>query len=58
MIKTLYTQVQHFSLAAHFYWGVWALVQADVSDIDFDYIGYARLRFDEFNNRIKVIDEI
>ena len=35
------TEVTKFKLAAHFYWGLWALIQASLSDIDFDYMGYA-----------------
>ena len=35
------TEVTKFKLAAHFYWGLWALIQANLSDIDFDYMGYA-----------------
>ena len=30
------------------YWGIWALIQAQFSDIDFDYMGYAKVRFDEY----------
>lgn len=32
--------------ASHFFWGIWALVQAKYSDIDFDYLAYAAIRFD------------
>ncbi len=38
-----------FSLVAHQYWGVWALIQARYSPIDFDYFGYSRLRWDEYH---------
>ncbi|KAI8380906.1 kinase-like domain-containing protein [Radiomyces spectabilis] len=50
-LETLYHEVNGFSLASHFYWGLWALVQAMVSDIDFDYMNYAVLRFDEYEKR-------
>ncbi|OZJ02376.1 hypothetical protein BZG36_04442 [Bifiguratus adelaidae] len=50
-IESLYHEVNEFALASHFYWGLWALVQADHSDIDFDYIDYARLRFEEYRKR-------
>ena len=40
-----------FSLVAHQYWGVWALIQARYSPIDFDYFGYSRLRWDEYHKR-------
>ncbi|KAJ1917460.1 hypothetical protein H4219_003203 [Mycoemilia scoparia] len=47
-LESLYIEVSKFSLASHFYWGLWALVQASISDIDFDYMTYARMRFDEY----------
>lgn len=47
-LETMYHEVSVFQLASHFYWGVWALVQASISDIDFDYMDYARLRFDQY----------
>ncbi|KAF9107293.1 hypothetical protein BGX27_008800 [Mortierella sp. AM989] len=50
-VEQLYREVNKFALASHFYWGVWALVQAQLSDIDFDYMSYAVLRFAEYNKR-------
>ncbi|KAJ2260893.1 hypothetical protein GGI01_002679 [Coemansia sp. RSA 376] len=47
-LEAVYHEVNLFQLASHFYWGVWALVQASISDIDFDYMAYARLRFDQY----------
>lgn len=38
-VRTLYVQVNKFALAAHFMWAVWALVQAEHSLIDFDFLG-------------------
>uniref|UniRef100_A0A8B9LIL5 ethanolamine kinase n=1 Tax=Astyanax mexicanus TaxID=7994 RepID=A0A8B9LIL5_ASTMX len=38
-IETLYVQVNKFSLASHFFWGFWALIQAKYSTIDFDFLG-------------------
>ncbi|KNE69998.1 hypothetical protein AMAG_14836 [Allomyces macrogynus ATCC 38327] len=40
--------VAAYTLAAHLYWTLWALVQASVSDIEFDYAGYAQLRWAEY----------
>ncbi|SPN97800.1 related to ethanolamine kinase [Cephalotrichum gorgonifer] len=31
-----------------FYWGIWALIQAQISEIDFDYATYAELRLGEY----------
>ncbi|KAJ2908937.1 hypothetical protein GGI21_002385 [Coemansia aciculifera] len=47
-LEDMYREVNLFQLASHFYWGIWALVQASISDIDFDYMDYARLRFDQY----------
>ncbi|KAF9578217.1 hypothetical protein BGW38_006104 [Lunasporangiospora selenospora] len=50
-LDQLYREVNKFALASHFYWGVWALVQAQLSDIAFDYMPYAVLRFNEYFKR-------
>ncbi|XP_043943626.1 ethanolamine kinase 1-like [Protopterus annectens] len=47
-IEILYIQVNQFSLASHFFWGLWALIQAKYSTIDFDFLGYALLRFKQY----------
>lgn len=39
------------ALAAHQYWGTWAIMQACWSSIDFDYMGYAALRWGEYKRR-------
>ena len=40
-----------FALASHQYWGAWAIMQARWSAIDFDYMGYAALRWSEYWRR-------
>ena len=47
-VETLYVQVNSFALAAHLYWGFWALVQAAHSSINFDFLGYAIQRLNEY----------
>eukprot|EP00123_Amoebidium_parasiticum_P009077 comp19218_c1_seq1/m.21978 comp19218_c1_seq1/g.21978 ORF comp19218_c1_seq1/g.21978 comp19218_c1_seq1/m.21978 type:complete len:356 (-) comp19218_c1_seq1:173-1240(-) len=47
-VEELYKEVNKFALAAHFFWGIWALVQAKYSDINFDYLSYAAVRFNEY----------
>lgn len=39
------------SLASHAYWGVWALIQACYSPVDFDYMSYSRMRWSECGRR-------
>ncbi|KAF0698024.1 Aste57867_11355 [Aphanomyces stellatus] len=41
-----------FALASHLFWGLWAIVQAGNSTIDFDFIDYARMRFDAFETQL------
>jgi ethanolamine kinase len=50
-VEQLFREVNKFALAAHFYWGFWALVQACHSDIDYDYLGFAIKRFTEYFRR-------
>ncbi|GBG32215.1 Choline/ethanolamine kinase [Hondaea fermentalgiana] len=33
-----------FAEASHIFWGLWGIIQQKFSPIDFDYLGYARLR--------------
>lgn len=37
-VERLYIQVNKFAISASFLWGIWALVQAHVSNIDFDFM--------------------
>ncbi|KAJ3094636.1 hypothetical protein HDU97_007740 [Phlyctochytrium planicorne] len=50
-VNQLYAEVNKYALAAHMFWGIWALVQSKISDLDFDYAGYAQLRFGEYSRR-------
>lgn len=47
-VKELYIKVCKFSLVAHFFWCLWALLQAKHSTIDFDFWGYATARFNYY----------
>ncbi|MBN3289514.1 EKI1 kinase, partial [Polypterus senegalus] len=47
-VEVLYVQVNQFALASHFFWGLWALIQTKYSTIDFDYLGYAVVRFTQY----------
>jgi ethanolamine kinase len=40
-LHQFYVEVNKFTLASHLYWGIWALAQAKISVIDFDYFEYA-----------------
>jgi ethanolamine kinase len=41
-------RVQRFSLCAHLFWSLWALVQSSFSKIEFDFAGYARVRINMY----------
>uniref|UniRef100_A0A8C4UD22 ethanolamine kinase n=2 Tax=Falco TaxID=8952 RepID=A0A8C4UD22_FALTI len=47
-LEALYVQVNKFSLASHFLWGCWGLIQDKYSTIDFNFLRYAKLRFKEY----------
>ncbi|KAH0516388.1 Ethanolamine kinase 1 [Microtus ochrogaster] len=47
-VETLFIQVNQFALASHFFWGLWALIQAKYSTIEFDFLGYAVVRFNQY----------
>jgi len=47
-LENMYVVVQKFSLASNFFWGVWGLIQAHYSEIDFDYLEYAIVRLNEY----------
>ena len=47
-VDELFHQVDSFRGVPGFYWGIWALIQAQISLIDFDYADYAEVRLGEY----------
>ncbi|KAK6500214.1 hypothetical protein TWF481_010563 [Arthrobotrys musiformis] len=47
-IEKVMKEVDSFRGIPGFYWGVWGLIQATISQIDFDYAAYADLRLAEY----------
>ena len=45
---SLFETVDRFRGVPGLYWGIWALIQATISDIDFDYTSYAERRLGEY----------
>nr|XP_004656832.1 choline kinase alpha isoform X2 [Jaculus jaculus] len=41
-------EINRFALASHFFWGLWSIVQAKISSIEFGYMEYAQARFDAY----------
>ena len=46
-VQVVCTEVDAFIPVAHFFWAIWALVQAEISDLDFDYLSYAIMRLNK-----------
>ncbi|XP_071974089.1 choline kinase alpha isoform X2 [Engystomops pustulosus] len=41
-------EINRFALASHFFWGLWSIVQAKISSIEFGYMEYAMARFEAY----------
>ncbi|XP_039989824.1 choline kinase alpha isoform X2 [Xiphias gladius] len=52
--QELYMEVNRFSLASHFFWGLWSIIQARLSTIKFGYLEYALARFDAYFQQKKI----
>ncbi|XP_035498172.2 choline kinase alpha isoform X1 [Scophthalmus maximus] len=52
--QEMYTEVNRFSLASHFFWGLWSIIQARLSTIKFGYLEYAQARFDAYFQQKKI----
>lgn len=50
-LENLYVETNSYKLASHLYWALWALIQANVSSIDFDYLNYFFLRYEEYTRQ-------
>ncbi|KAF3059277.1 putative ethanolamine kinase [Daldinia childiae] len=46
--QKLFAEVDIFRGVPGLYWGIWALIQATISHIDFDYAEYAEIRLGEY----------
>ncbi|KAL3842114.1 hypothetical protein ACJMK2_020166 [Sinanodonta woodiana] len=47
-VEEMYVKVNKFALASHFFWATWSIIQAKYSKIDFDFLGYGIMKFNEF----------
>lgn len=50
-LEALFIETNTYMLASHLYWALWALIQAKISPIDFDYLGYFDLRYNEYKKQ-------
>ncbi|CAF1188913.1 unnamed protein product [Rotaria sp. Silwood1] len=49
--------IDKFSALAHLMWGLWALIQARISQLDFDYVNYANMRIDSYKKLRPILFE-
>ncbi|KAG9458793.1 hypothetical protein H6P81_003301 [Aristolochia fimbriata] len=47
-VEQLLQDVEMYTLASHLIWGLWGIISEHVNDIDFDYMEYARQRFQQY----------
>ncbi|KAK9947597.1 hypothetical protein M0R45_003213 [Rubus argutus] len=50
-LEALYVETNTYMLASHLYWALWGIIQAKISPIKFDYLGYFFLRYNEFKRQ-------
>ena len=48
LVESFYTEVNMFTAASHLLWGIWSLVQAQNSNIEFNFVNYAHIRLNEY----------
>ncbi|KAK9122633.1 hypothetical protein Sjap_012235 [Stephania japonica] len=47
-VEELLQDIRKYTLASHLLWGLWGIISAHVNKIDFDYMEYARQRFQQY----------
>ncbi|KAH8512595.1 hypothetical protein Peur_056594 [Populus x canadensis] len=47
-VEQLLENVEKYKLASHLFWGLWGIISEHVNEIDFDYMEYARQRFEQY----------
>jgi len=47
-VDRIFEEIEAFRGIPGLYWGIWALIQATISQIDFDYASYAEMRLGEY----------
>ena len=47
-VKALCNEAKQWSVMSHAWWGLWGLVQAATSSIDFDFAEYSAQRFEQY----------
>jgi ethanolamine kinase len=47
-LHQFYIEVNKFTLASHLMWSIWSLVQAQSSQLKFNFVNYAQIRFERY----------
>ncbi|XP_028098354.1 probable choline kinase 1 [Camellia sinensis] len=47
-VEQLVDDAEKYTLANHLFWGLWGIISSYVNHIDFDYMEYARQRFQQY----------
>ncbi|KAL9147617.1 hypothetical protein ABFS82_13G184600 [Erythranthe guttata] len=47
-VERLLHEVEKYTLASHLHWGLWGIISEHVNKIDFDFMEYARQRFQRY----------
>ncbi|XP_026659754.2 probable choline kinase 2 [Phoenix dactylifera] len=47
-VDNLLQLIEKYALASHVIWGLWGIISEHVNDIEFDYMEYARQRFQQY----------
>ncbi|XVE55101.1 hypothetical protein DITRI_Ditri03aG0133700 [Diplodiscus trichospermus] len=50
-VEQLLIDAEKYTLANHLFWGLWGIISGHVNKIDFDYLEYARQRFQQYRLR-------
>ncbi|KAM8891004.1 choline/ethanolamine kinase [Spinachia spinachia] len=56
--EDLILEANRYALASHFLWGLWSIIQAKISKIEFGYMDYALCRFDAYTKQKKLFSEL
>jgi choline/ethanolamine kinase len=52
-VKDLMMEVALWRMGPHLFWGLWGLVQANMSEIDYDYFLYSSFRINNFRRDLE-----
>lgn len=50
-VEMLLESIEKYTVVSHLAWGLWGIISEHVNEIDFDYMEYARQRFQQYSLR-------